>query len=1135
MKSPFPELSMKAYASLCGIAALLSLCVLPASAQEGSCEGWDAVWNPPLFESLTAEIVTACIRAGQDPNVRDNNNATPLHKASYSTRDPAVIAALLAGGADPNARNWDGMTALHTAASNNPNPAILVALVEGGADVNIRSADGVTPLHTSWRNDNPEVVHTLLTLGADPLARDDEGRVADPTNCEHWATAAFGRPAGSEAVSGCLEAGAEVGAGDDDGNTMLHHTARHGNLANLTLLLDAGADSGARNNDGTTPLHYAVSSANAGFVTLLLEAGADVSARNGWGVSPLHSAVRSNDLEIVTLLLDAGANVRVRDDSGQEPLHLAAGNPVIADVLLEAGADVDTRDNRNQTPLYRAMWSLNRAEDPDPVLEGWVVRLLALGADPNVHSSDLGWTPLYLAAFEKNAGMVTTLLSGGADPNARTRGDEIPLHPAAAYSNPAVVAALLEGGASVDAINQDGETPLHQAVTWDNPDNVAALLEAGADVQAANANGDTPLHGAASLSPRADRIERSLRLASSIVTMLVDAGADLNARNHMGETALHTAWKNDNEPVVRELLELGVDPEILDNLGRVAGPAVCDWSRGSFFRDAPLQSVIGCLGAGADPNAPAGFAGPPLFQVAGLVRNRESAPAVVVALVEAGADVNGRNEWGDTPLHSAMWGWGDKTTIVAALLEAGADVEARDQAGGTPLHRATAPSIISLLADAGADVNALDDRGRTPLLAALDGDRPATYEKLLELGAVPGIGTLVDPLDCALWNRAAFFSRARVAIVAGCIQGGADVNAGSAEAGSSPLHVAAGWARDPEVISVLVNAGADVEARDSRDQAPLHVAARTGTASVVTALLEAGADVNAWLHDFNVDYGWDYTPLHEAAGSNPDPAVASVLLEAGADPHARGTSARTPLHRAAAGNGNAAVIGLLLKAGADVNARASGGRMPLHEAAARNGNPEVIAALVAAGADVHAWGAEAHGIRWGGDGNTPDSWTPLHEAAAQNRNPAIVEALIEAGADVNVTAGDGSAPLYVAAAHYGTPAVVEALVRAGADISARDSRGWTPLHAAAIRNPVVFPRLLELGADPTVPDEEGRTPLDLARNNDALQGLEIVRRYRGSGGGESYSSCHFANCGLHMGGIRDGCPRTSSPKRVIHS
>jgi len=205
---------MKASPPLCTIAALLSLCVTPASAQEDSCEGWDAAWNPSLFESLTAEIVTACIGGGQDPNIRDKNNATPLHKVSSFTRDLAVIAALLAGGADPNARDWDGVTALHTAAGNNPNPGILIALVEGGADVNLRSADGLTALHMSWHNDNPDVVHTLMELGADPLASDAEGRVADPTNCQHWATATFARMAVTEAVSRCLEAGVEVDAGD---------------------------------------------------------------------------------------------------------------------------------------------------------------------------------------------------------------------------------------------------------------------------------------------------------------------------------------------------------------------------------------------------------------------------------------------------------------------------------------------------------------------------------------------------------------------------------------------------------------------------------------------------------------------------------------------------------------------------------------------------------------------------------------------------------------------------------------------------------------------------------------------------------------------------------------------------------
>ena len=248
---------MKAHKNLFAIAALLSLCAPPASALQESCEGWDAAWNPSLFSSLTAEIVTACIRSGQDPNVRDHTNATPLHQASRFNPDPTVIAALLAGGADPNARNWDGVTALHTAAGNNPNPAVLLALVEGGADPNLRTAHGFTPLHMSWHNDNPEVAHTLLDLGADPLARVGEGRVADPTNCEHWATAVFTRIAGPEAVAGCLGAGAEVDAGDDDGNTMLHHAARHGNLAYLMLFLDAGADAGARNDDGTTPLHLA--------------------------------------------------------------------------------------------------------------------------------------------------------------------------------------------------------------------------------------------------------------------------------------------------------------------------------------------------------------------------------------------------------------------------------------------------------------------------------------------------------------------------------------------------------------------------------------------------------------------------------------------------------------------------------------------------------------------------------------------------------------------------------------------------------------------------------------------------------------------------------------------------------------
>ena len=225
--------------------------------------------------------------------------------------------------------------------------------------------------------------------------------------------------------------------------------------------------------------------------------------------------------------------------------------------------------------------------------------------------------------------------------------------------------------------------------------------------------------------------------------------------------------------------------------------------------------------------------------------------------------------------------------------------------------------------------------------------------------------------------------------------------------------------------------------------------------------MAAGADVDAWTrHPDGHGRLENYTPLHEAAGGNEDPAVVAALLEAGADVNARGISDRTPLHRAAAGNENPPVIALLLRAGADVNARARGGRTPLHEAGARNGNPDVIAALVESGADVHSWGDDADAIRWGGNkfiGMTRvNIWTPLHEAAAQNGNPTVVKALIEAGADVNTIGEAGITPLFLATSTNEDPAILEALVRGGADVNEIYPWGWTPLHLAASGNPAVF-------------------------------------------------------------------------------
>ena len=142
------------------------------------------------------------------------------------------------------------------------------------------------------------------------------------------------------------------------------------------------------------------------------------------------------------------------------------------------------------------------------------------------------------------------------------------------------------------------------------------------------------------------------------------------------------------------------------------------------------------LDTGADPRARDWYGDEPLHDVAW-----SDDPGVIKALVEAGADLEARNEKDVTPLHVAA-GYSDIPAIVTALLKAGADLEARDERGWTPLHWAAAynevPSVVETLLHAGAGVEAKSYEGATPLLvAALKSATPDVITTLLNSGANP--------------------------------------------------------------------------------------------------------------------------------------------------------------------------------------------------------------------------------------------------------------------------------------------------------------------------------------------------------------------------------------------------------------
>jgi ankyrin repeat protein len=121
------------------------------------------------------------------------------------------------------------------------------------------------------------------------------------------------------------------------------------------------------------------------------------------------------------------------------------------------------------------------------------------------------------------------------------------------------------------------------------------------------------------------------------------------------------------------------------------------------------------------------------------------------------------------------------------------------------------------------------------------------------------------------------------------------------------LHFAA---QHVDVVRVLVEAGADVEAQTPLGSRPLHAAAQDGHVEVVRTLLEVGADVEAQFAD-------GARLLHRAAQFG-HVEVVRTLLEAGADAEAPGTDGARPLHYAANG-GSADTIGALLELGVDTH------------------------------------------------------------------------------------------------------------------------------------------------------------------------------------------------------------------------
>jgi ankyrin repeat protein len=309
------------------------------------------------------------------------------------------------------------------------------------------------------------------------------------------------------------------------------------------------------------------------------------------------------------------------------------------------------------------------------------------------------------------------------------------------------------------------------------------LVEEGASVNEKNNSGETPLHFAAQSNSNVD-----------VLKYLVAKGADVNAKNGEGATLLHFAAQcNSNIDVLEYLIEKGANVNAKNKDG-----------------ETPLHFAAQC----------------------------NSNVDVLKYLVENGADVNAKNDLGWTPLHFAAYNFDDD--VLKYLIENGADINAKDVCDTTPLHFAAQYNsnvdVLKYLIENGADINAKDYEGKTPLDVA---DTEEKKQILINAGATTVYHPSVGPQITPKINIFKAVKRNDLTTVKQLLQINPYLVHDKNKYGKTPLHYAARYNSNVDVLKYLIEKGADINAKDYNGKTPLDVA---NTKEKKQILRHAGAE-----------------------------------------------------------------------------------------------------------------------------------------------------------------------------------------------------------------------------------------------------------------------------------------------------
>lgn len=635
----------------------------------------------------------------------------------------------------------------------------------------------------------------------------------------------------------------------------------------------------------------------------------------------------------------------------------------------------------------------------------------------------------------------------------------------------------------IDEADEDGNTILHMAALKDDGELCTFFMLKGADPDLKNKDSDTALHVAIK--------GNCLNAAKAIVAMNPET---LFSRDAKGRTALDLGLQKDNSYY---------DVFVTTRVGEIRdteGQTIVHY----FVKTQNYKGINECVKKGIPINV-CDNAGITPLEIALQSLNDDISVRVASELILGGAEdfstdytyfvqtVSSRNftlrlQDGQTPLHLAsIMG---HNAIAKYLLENGADVKAQDSSGATPLHEALRYGnleIARMLITAGANLNAADNIGKTPAMLVF------SKEKAMET-----YGLLAE-------NHADFTRKDMF--------------------GDTVLHTVCMCGSEPEVITFLIEHGAEVNAKNKEGSTPLCIAVQKKNVDVVRVLAEAGADIHA-------KDAQGISPVIGALINSQEMLKALITQKNVVTVDSEGN---TPLHIALLYDAPLSRVKYILSQTEDVNLRNRDGNSPLFICVLKN-RKEVGEALLQKGADIFCANNNNNSplrlaLKYSVQVPTVQDWllnsdtiystdgsgnTVLHYAAEWQYGPAITY-LLGRNADINAKNAKGETVLF-SAAKSNNPEIIQKVVDGGADLYARDNMGSTAIHIAVRWDAnIAVEKLLSLGVDVNAQNSSGKSALSEAVLSSKIEVARVLLK-----NGANPNCCDINGVTVLMDAIR-GC------------